>query len=252
MSATVSRRPVRISVAALALSVLAFCVLYRMGHAEEALPDFADIPAGDQRKEAFFDYFLPLVEQRNQQLLQARERLLAWRERASKLNRREQRQLQKLARRYDIEDFEPSNTEHWDALLRSVDIVPPSLALAQAANESAWGTSRFSNEGFNFYGQWCFVPGCGMIPANRAQGKSHEVTSFASPRESVEAYIYNLNRHPAYAELREIRAKLRAEGKPVTGAALAAGLTRYSERGDEYVSEMRALIASNGLDAHDR
>jgi len=127
-----------------------------------------------------------------------------------------------------------------------------SLALAQAANESAWGTSRFAREGNNYFGQWCFEPGCGLVPENRASGKTHEVARFSSPAESVKAYIENLNSNSAYEALRSQRAKQGESSSPIGGMALSNGLLNYSERGQDYVHDIQGLIQNNQLEKYDR
>ncbi|MFM9673737.1 glucosaminidase domain-containing protein, partial [Streptomyces galilaeus] len=81
--------------------------------------------------------------------------------------------------------------------LRRVDIIPKELALMQAANESAWGTSRFARIGLNFFGQWCYSQGCGMIPNRRNSGAAHEVAAFKSVRDAVSSYFKNINTHAA-------------------------------------------------------
>ena len=123
--------------------------------------------------------------------------------------------------------------------------MPEWLALMQAANESAWGTSRFAREGNNFFGQWCFRKGCGIVPSRRAKGATHEVAAFKSPAESVRAYMHNLNTGKAYRYLRKIRTGLRRQGKPLTAEVLAAGLDHYSERGHAYVEDLRRMIRVN-------
>ncbi|WP_172408431.1 glucosaminidase domain-containing protein [Marinobacter sp. es.048] len=128
---------------------------------------------------------------------------------------------------------------------------PPSLALAQAANESAWGTSGFAREGNNFFGQWCFEKGCGLVPGERPAGRDYEVEVFASAEESLHAYMRNLNRHDAYSKLRSIREDLRNKGETVTGEALAQGLGDYSAQGDEHVSLVLTLISNNNLTRYD-
>ena len=132
-----------------------------------------------------------------------------------------------------------------------MDIIPPSLVMAQAANESAWGTSRFATQGNNLFGQWCFNQGCGLVPRSRPEGMSHEVEVFDSPYQSIRSYITNLNRHNAYQGLRDRRDALRAQGQFPDGATLAGGLEAYSERGQAYVHEIRAMINSNGLPDYD-
>lgn len=217
----------------------------------ESAPDFRELEAGTERKQAFFSYFLPLIEGRNEELVVLREELLELNDKRSDLSFFERRKLAKLADTYDIEGFSLDDPAEWDLLLRRVDVVPPSLALAQAANESAWGTSRFAIEGNNFYGQWCFVEDCGVVPAAREEGAVHEVAGFDSAKESVEGYIHNLNYHPAYTGLRSIRANLREQEEPITGLKVAAGLESYSERGEAYIEELRSMIRFNGLNEHD-
>ncbi len=235
---------------AAALVVLAIGLVYAVSG--PSVPEFSDYAAGKERKQAFFGYFLPLVQSRNQQIAADRDELLAWQKDASELGWWDEHQLTGLAGDYGMEAFDAGSDADWDTLLRRVDTVPPSLALAQAANESAWGTSRFSREGYNFYGQWCFKAGCGIVPNKRDAGKNHEVAAFDSPQESVDRYISNLNTHDAYKPLRMIRARLRDQGKPVTGLALAGGLGKYSERGDAYISELRSMMRFNDLGEYDR
>lgn len=215
------------------------------------LPDFALYEDTDARKEAFFGYFLPLVEMRNEEILKLRADLLHLRERAGDLSGRQQRRLVQLAADYEINEFDSNEAGDWDTLLRRVDVVPPSLALAQAANESGWGLSRFALEGNNYFGHWCYVEGCGLIPDSRPAGARHEVAAFDSPAQSVQRYIRNLNSHDAYRELRLKRSELRQNEELITGLELAEGLTQYSQRGQEYIRELQAMIRFNELDVLD-
>lgn len=214
-------------------------------------PDFTEYKAGPPRKKAFFGYFLRLIETKNEAILKNRLSLLGWYKSLSKLSHNESRRVSSLAAYYRINDFDITSDQHWKTLLKRVNTIPPSLALAQAANESAWGTSRFAREGNNFYGQWCFEKGCGLIPKRRDDKKTHEVAVFKSPEESVEKYIHNLNSHRAYSALREIRNKLNIANKLVTGIDLSAGLAKYSERGQEYISELQSMIRFNKLIQYD-
>lgn len=202
--------------------------------------DFSGYAAGPERKQAFVEYFQPLIEQENRQISAQRSKLLSVRQSGS-----DSRWLYALAEQYRLKNFNPKDNGQWRELLSRVDTVPVSLALAQAANESGWGTSRFSREGNNFFGQWCFEKGCGLVPKSRNAGASHEVAAFRSPRESVARYLLNLNSHNTYAPLREVRARLRSEQQPVSGAALAEGLSGYSERGAAYIDELQAMIRHN-------
>lgn len=221
----------------------------------ESVPDFREFEAGDERKQAFFAYFLPLIDERNEELMALRENLLELNAKRNddvgQLSFFERRHIVKLANIYEIKDFSLDDAAGWDTLLRRVDVLPPSLALAQAANESAWGTSRFATEGNNFYGQWCYVKGCGIVPALRDEEAVHEVAGFDSARESVEGYMRNLNYHTAYAQLRSIRERLRDRDEPITGLKIAKGLEAYSERGEAYIEELSSIIRFNDLDEHD-
>lgn len=236
---------------ALILAVLSITVLLLPDRRVEPIPDFTVYEAGAERKEAFFDYFLPLIEQRNHQLLDARQELQTLYDNRDGLSRRQQRQALEVAEEYGLEEFDPLTEDGWDVLLRRVDAVPPSLALAQAANESGWGTSRFAREGHNYFGHWCFVEGCGLVPSSRPQGASHEVAAFNSPRHSVERYMHNINNHEAYTDLRRLRSVLRDNGEMLDGNRLVEGLGRYSERGQDYVDEIRSMIRIDDLTQFD-
>jgi Bax protein len=218
--------------------------------AVSALPDFAAITDVQAKKQAFFDFMWPSIVQANKQVLTERAYLKGLQ--GKKLTARQADELAELALKYQQPRQAQQSKADWlAALLLKVDVIPPSLALAQAANESAWGTSRFAREGFNFYGQWCFSEGCGLVPVARGEGKTHEVRRFDSPADSVTAYVLNLNSLAAYQDLRTLRAHLREQGQ-LDGAHLAQGLLAYSERGEAYVEEIQAMIRLNALAQYDQ
>jgi Bax protein len=150
--------------------------------------------------------------------------------------RRDESWLAELAERYQSRSAEPA------ALLRRVDVVPPSLALAQAAEESGWGTSRFVRQGNNLFGQ---IAAAGLIPQDDSSGPA--MASFDSLHGAVRAYVQNLNAHPAYDNLRRVRAQIRARGGFPDGHSRAGALGAYSEHGQAYIDGIRALIRHNGL-----
>ena len=206
-------------------------------------PDFEQITVIKERKQAFFQFLEPLVREANSELLQQRDKIIALQKKDS-LSDKDKAWLAEQYDRYRVKDENP------DSLLLAVDTIPPSLALAQAAIESAWGTSRFALEANNFYGQWCFTTGCGLVPNQRPAGSTHEVRKFYSASQSVASYIHNLNSHPTYATLRQLRASARQNGNAdFSGCSLAQGLERYSERGLDYVNSVRQLIRTNALEA---
>ena len=136
-------------------------------------------------------------------------------------------------------------------LLEEIDILPPSLVLVQAADESGWATSRFTVEGNAFFGQWDFS-GKGMVPKKqRKELGNYGLARFDSPLASVEGYMLNLNTNNAYKKLRHLRASLRASNSPITGMELAGTLDKYSERGQAYIDGIRQMIRYNKLDQVD-
>ncbi len=161
------------------------------------------------------------------------------------VSKEDQQWLIRLARKYHVDMTSPDDEHAWELLKRRVDTVPFRLALAQAANESSWGTSRFARKGRNFFGEWCFTRGCGIVPARRVPGLTHEVAVFKSVNKSVASYIYHLNRIDIYMPLRVARHKERKWGSKPTAHDLAGGLTGYSQRGKAYVNDIRNMIRVN-------
>ncbi|WP_299726360.1 glucosaminidase domain-containing protein [uncultured Endozoicomonas sp.] len=214
------------------------------------LPDFGSIVDVKSKKSAFFDYVLPMVERENQVILQNRQQLLELSAKTT-LSEDEAGWVKSLAKRYRLKSIETVDRALFETLLPRVDIIPASLALAQSANESAWGTSRFATQGNNFFGQWCFSPGCGIVPSGRPEGKTYEVQKFETVYASVQAYMHNLNTNHSYQSLRAMRESNREKRLPVTGVNLAQGLGAYSIRGDDYIQELIAMINSNELIQYD-
>lgn len=212
------------------------------------VPDFSQYKDIKQKKIAFFEFMLPHIQKSNAEIIKTRKFLQAL---SPKELSKQQPYLIALAKRYRVSPKDKTLLEIKKALLKKVDVIPPSLALAQAANESAWGTSRFARKASNFYGQWCFTKGCGLVPSQRSSGKGHEVRKFDSAYASVKSYIHNLNTQPAYVQLREIRYKKREKKQRATGLELVAGLEKYSERKHEYVKELSSMIRFNKLSRYD-
>ncbi|MDA0784677.1 MAG: glucosaminidase domain-containing protein [Proteobacteria bacterium] len=150
--------------------------------------------------------------------------------------------LDRLAEKYDAApgDFVD--------LLRRVDTVSPTLALAQAIEESGWGRSRFARDGNALYGQRAWREGAGFVPEERADGERFEVRAFDSLLDSVRSYVVNLNRHYAYDDYRIARAQMRARDTQLNAQALAYTLVSYSERREAYVEALLGLIRTNRLD----
>ena len=219
------------------------------------IPDFASYTNVQQKKSDFFDFMLPHIRAENRRILEQREFLLSLLPRIQGDQHLDQSDLEivtALLKRYKLQVPEVFGTSHIQVLLNRVDVLPASMVLAQSANDSGWGTSRFARQANNFFGIWCFRAGCGLPPRNRDIGLTHEVAKYESVPEGVRAYMLMLNTHRAYEPLRDIRASQRDQNQPVTGEVLAEGLKPYSERGDNYVRDIQQLIRVNNLHAFTR
>lgn len=216
---------------------------------KKAVPKFSDYSDVTEKKRAFFEYLQPEIQRQNAIVLKEREMVLALQEvfmQQQRFNKHQQKVFDKLANKYQFSSDEVQSVEQTlETLVRRVDTIPEALVLVQAANESGWGTSRFAQKGYNFFGLWCFKEGCGFVPKQRTDEAVHEVAKFKDLSHAVMTYIRNLNRHYAYKDLRIIRQNLRQEGKPVTAIALTAGLSSYSERGQEYIDELLSMLRVN-------
>ncbi|XQW86605.1 glucosaminidase domain-containing protein [Thalassotalea piscium] len=210
------------------------------------LPDFGAIKNVKVKKRKFFDFIQPAVIKENNHILTLRKRLLLINTKqanAEELTTQDLDFIKHLSKEYKVKAKTPN--KQLKALLLKVDVIPNALVLVQAANESAWGTSRFARIGLNFFGIWCFDEGCGMVPNKRNEGADHEVAAYSSVRQAVKRYLYNINTNSAYSVFRAIRKQLREYNQPLYPEVLATGLLPYSERGSEYVEEITDMIRHN-------
>jgi Bax protein len=216
----------------------------------ERVPDFSAYQDVRQKKRVFFEFMLPLIREANANIREERKKLITLSNKLEMglvLQRGEHQYLSQLFRRYRMKAPFKVETQQMNQLLERVDIVPASLVLAQSANESGWGTSRFAVEANNYFGIWCFRSGCGLKPRSRDNGMTHEVASYDSVQQSISAYIHNINTHKAYRDLRIIRSEQRYLQNHLMGLQLTDGLHRYSERGADYVRDIKQMIRINNL-----
>lgn len=218
--------------------------------------DWAEGLTVDRKKSLFFRALLPMVLMVNDEILRDRDRLLGIRTdliSGKSLSQSDLSWFEKLSEQYGMPVKDPKNAPDLTTvgnLLQNVDAIPPSLALAQAAVESAYGSSRFAVEGNALFGQWRY--GKGLTPKNqRTELGDYRIADFETPKDSIRAYMQNLNTNRAYRTFRDLRSATRAQNDNLRGAPLAGGLLAYSEKGQEYVSLLRSLIARNGLSATD-
>ena len=201
---------------------------------------------GDTKKkrELFIKIILPLILDENQKITEDRKKL--FKILSKNFNTVGERVwLKRRFKEYKIEDKDLSK------LKMRMDIIPVSLALAQAANESGWGTSRFALEGNALFGQWTWSKK-GISPKNKDPNKSHKVLQFQILKASVRAYKNNLNTHNAYQEFREARAKLRQEDKAIIGLKLSKYIKNYAAIGEKYVEIINGIIEQNSLTDFDK
>jgi len=196
------------------------------------------------KRELFIKIVLPLILDENQKIMDDRKKL--FKILAKNFNTvGEKVWLKRRFREYKIEDQDLSK------LKIRMDIIPVSIALAQAANESGWGTSRFALEGNALFGQWTWSKK-GISPANKDPNKTHKILQFQILKASVRAYKNNLNTHSAYKEFREVRAQLRQDDKQIVGLDLTKYLKNYAAIGEKYVSILENIIERNSLTDFDK
>lgn len=209
----------------------------------KSLPDIVDLPAA-QRKKQFIAFMLPLILRANQELADRRNLVLA------ALEAGDMKRLRQWGELYGFTPNDPSLELMRDELLKRVAPVPVSIALAQAAVESGWGTSRFARQGNALFGQWAWTKSAGIRPLE-SRFDNAVVRSFATLFDSVRAYMHNLNTHQAYAGFRDHRAGMVDDFSPAHIKTLAATLDQYSEEGAEYVRKLLMIINVNDLLLYD-
>lgn len=214
---------------------------------QTTMPEFSAMTDVSEKKEAFFRFLLPMVEAENIRILHERAYLkdVYGRFQEGQLTADDKQKIDEWIEYYRLEEDIAIDDNLFGLLKRRMDIIPEMMVLVQAANESGWGTSRFSRMGLNLFGQWCYVKGCGLVPTGRGEDGRHEVAKFDSVNESVKSYMRNINTHGAYLDLRLLREQKRLDNEDITANDLIVGLESYSERGIEYIEELRAMIRIN-------
>ena len=197
------------------------------------------IESTKKRKEFFIQIVLPLILKENNNIRLDRKRLFKIINKSNN-TKLEIKWLEKKFKQYGI------NSNDLSILKIRMDEVPVSLALAQAAKETGWGTSRFAQEGNALFGQWTWS-GEGLKPKDSDKNEGHKVMKFNVLQASVRAYQRNLNTHLTYKEFRKARAELRDEGKELDSLVLAQYLNNYAETGEKYVEVLQKIIEQNNL-----
>jgi len=208
------------------------------------------------KKRLFFRLIAPIVLRINELILEDRVRAKELTERLAQgqsVTPDDQAWLTELAVKYKVlkSTSERLDSDAFAELLIRVDVVPPSLSLAQAASESGWGTSRFAAQGNSLFGQWTW--GKGLKPAEQRTSElgDQRIAAFGSTAQAAYSYALNLNTERAYRDFRLKRADLRRQSLRISGTVLAETLLNYSERGQAYVDHLKTLIRQNRLDDAD-
>ena len=208
--------------------------------------DFNLISSTKDKKSLFIRSLLPLIISENNKIIEANKRI-------KKINnntfeyiaRDDALWLKKQFKNYKVK------SHHIDDLIAKVDIIPVSIALAQAAIESGWGTSRFVSEGNALFGQWSWFKGSGIIPKKRDSDETYEIKSFENLRQSVAAYMKNLNSHNNYSEFRAVRNNYRINNSKINSIKLIKYLSNYAEN-TEYSKILEKIIKKNDLQEFDQ
>ena len=201
--------------------------------------DLDSIRSTKKKKETFLKILLPLIVAENEKIETNRKYLFQILKQNDKPENKKW-----INKKY--RDYKVSN-RNINELIEKMDEIPISIALAQAAKESGWGTSRFALEGNAIFGQWTWK-GDGIEPLEKSSDQNHKILKFPLLRASVKAYITNLNTHNGYKDFRKKRSELREQNKPLTSQDLIDELDNYAQTGKEYTKVLRQIIDQNDLD----
>ena len=205
--------------------------------------ELKEIQSVKKRKDLFIQIVLPLILEENNKILLDRKKLFAV------LNKNNN---SKSDNQWLIKKFKQYGVTNKDipTLKRRMDIIPPSMAIAQAAKETGWGTSRFALEGNALFGQWTYTDK-GIKPAAADAGSKHKVMMFNVLKSSVRAYARNLNTHKSYRKMRYVRAIQRDNFGKLDSLELVDYLDQYAETGKEYTIILKKIIEQNTLNDFD-
>ena len=201
--------------------------------------DIADISSTKKRKEIFIKIILPQILKENNRIRIDRKRLFVILNKNSYTSI-EKKWLEKKYKQYGV------RLNDLSTLKIRMDEIPVSLAIAQAAKETGWGTSRFAQKGNALFGQWTWS-GEGLKPKDAEKGKDHKVMKFHNLQLSVRAYLRNLNTHSSYKNLRKARTEFRNKAKPLDSLILSKHLDKYAETGNQYIEVLQKIIIQNKL-----
>ena len=201
--------------------------------------DLRKLKSTQKKKDTFIKIVMPLILDENNKILENRKKLFKI------LGKQNNSRGERVWLKRRFEDYGIKNEDVTELKMR-MDIIPVSIAIAQAAKESGWGTSRFALEGNAMFGQWTWGKK-GISPLKKEKNQDHKILKFPILRSSVKAYKNNLNTHNGYKEFREKRAELRRKNKKISGVVLVQYLYNYAATGSEYTKILKKIIEQNQL-----
>ena len=206
-----------------------------------------------ERKKEFINIVLPIIIDQNRKMIALRQRLIDLKNYLNQnktLSQTDQSFIKNLATKYSVSTKNRHKIDIINDLLISVDVIPNSIALAQAANESGWGSSRFATEYNALFGEYTYDNKTGIVPFQREEGKKHLIKYFTTIDKSVESYFANINSHYAYSKFRKLRKILRDQNSSLNVNMLVNKLDVYAED-DKYVDTIVSIIHDNKLTQYD-
>ena len=212
--------------------------------------EYYEIRESKKSKKYFFDYINDLVQKENEKILKEREfvkNILSSNILSINYNSNIFLQLLEIKKRYRVK-----NLFTLEEYLKKINIIPASMALAQAAVESGWGKSRFIKEANNIFGHWTYDPKIGMMPEQRDEDATHFIRIFKNLQDSISAYMLNLNRNRAYKTFQNKRYELIMGNKKLDGLTLSQTMLNYSGIAEEYLKMLKLMIESNSLLKYDK
>ncbi len=224
-------------------SLILVSVLFTTLNADTGFPNsYYKLHVSEQKK-FFFNYFNERIEIENRKILEERAFVKSLNKNKNlDPTSKEYKRLEDLKIKYKVQSL-----YNYSRYLERIDIIPPSMALAQAATESGWGKSRFFKKANNIFGHWTYNPAVGMMPLRRPSGKKHFIRIFPNLQASITAYMKNLNRTGAYYEFRLKRKQMRDSGKLIDGMKLSATMSKYSGIGHDYIKILKSIIRKSNL-----
>lgn len=233
--------------------LLAFILLITLAlnsYAKGMPNEYYKIKDTKERKSYFFEYIYKLTEKENKRILEERsfvKKLLSSKLSEESISSNELKKLTELKKRYRVKKLYDLKS-----YMMKIDVIPPSMSLAQAAVESAWGRSRFTKKANNIFGHWTYNSKIGMIPKRRTAGSKHFIRIFTTLQASMRAYMLNLNRHTAYSSFQKKRYKTRLKNKNPMGLELSQTMINYSGIGKKYLAILKSVIKKNKLQTYDK